>query len=47
VSDGSLAVPEKGIRYPRVELELNPNKLALTMKERSASRWVLDDVEQS
>jgi hypothetical protein len=41
-------VPEKAIRYPPgVELELNPNKLVLTMKERSASIWVLDDVEQS
>jgi len=47
VSYGSLDVPEKAIRYPRVALELNPNKPVLTMKKRSASMWALDEVEQS
>jgi hypothetical protein len=47
VSRGSLGVREKAIRYPhRVELELNPNQLVLTMKERSGSIWMRDDVEQ-
>jgi hypothetical protein len=45
VSYGSLAVPEKAIPSPGVELELNPNKLVLTMEERSYSIWVRDDVE--
>jgi hypothetical protein len=47
VSRGSLGVREKAIRYPhRVELELIPHLLVLTMNERSGSIWIRDDVEQ-
>jgi hypothetical protein len=35
----------EGDTLPGVELELNSNKLVLTMEERSDSIWVLDDVE--